>query len=31
LSFGENIEVLSPLWLRERIAEKITKMMKIYR
>lgn len=30
LSFGENIEVLSPLWLRERIAEKITKMMKIY-
>ena len=31
LSFGDDVEVVSPLWLREKIAEKIEKALKKYR
>ena len=31
LSFGDDVEVVSPLWLREKTAEKIEKALKKYR
>lgn len=31
LSYGENVEVLSPKWLRDEIADKISRMTEIYK